>query len=127
MVVWGDFSEITKIDEKLGGRFIPRRQMEAFRDVLDECEFKDLGFMGGKYSWYRGTGTIWERLDRVVATTDWIDMFPATKDVHLECGSLDHKPLIIRLKGIQIKQRKPWRFKQMWLEDVGCGEVVDLA
>ena len=84
--------------------------MEAFRDVLDECEFKDLGFMGGKYTWYKGMGggnIIWERLDRAVATTDWLDMFPATKVVHLECGSSDHKPLIIRLKGIQIKQRRP--------------------
>ena len=126
----GDFNEITKADEKLGGRFRPRRQMEAFRDVLDECEFKDLGFVGGKYTWYRGTGggnSIWERLDRAVATTDWIDMFLATKVVHLECGSSDHKPLIIGLKGIQIKKRKPWRFEQMWLEDVGCSEVVDLA
>ena len=44
--------------------------MEAFRDVLDECEFKDLGFVGGKYTWYKGMGggnIIWERLDRAVA------------------------------------------------------------
>ena len=56
-----DFNEITKIDKKLGGKFRPRRQME---DVLDEYEFKDVGFVGGKYTWYRGTGrgnTIWER------------------------------------------------------------------
>ena len=57
--------------------------------MLDECEFKDLGFVGGKYTWYRGASggnTIWERLDRAVATIDWIDMFLATKVVHLECG-----------------------------------------
>ena len=39
----GDFNEILKVDEKLGGRFRPIRHMEAFREVLDECEFKDLG------------------------------------------------------------------------------------
>ena len=50
----GDFNEIMRLDEKMGGRFRPRSQMEAFRDVLDECEFKDLGFVGGKYTWYRG-------------------------------------------------------------------------
>ena len=47
-----------------------------------------------------GVNTIWERLDRAVATTDWLEMFLATNVVHLECGSSDHKPLIIRLKGI---------------------------
>ena len=60
-------------------------------------------------------------------TIDWIKMFPATKVVHLECGSSDHKPLVILPKGVQIKHKKPWRFEQMWLEDEGCGKVVDLA
>ena len=56
----GDFNKIAKAEEKLGGR------LEAFRDVLDKCGFKDLGFMGGKYTWcrgLRGDNTIWERLD----------------------------------------------------------------
>ena len=50
---------------------------------------------------------IWERLDKAMATTDWIELFLATKVVHLECGSLDHKPIIIMPKGIQKKRRKP--------------------
>ena len=51
--------------------------------------------------WGTGRGnTMWERLDRAVTIADWIDIFPATKVVHLECGSSDHKPLIIQLKGI---------------------------
>ena len=75
----------------------------------------------------RRGNTMWERLDRAVTTADWIDIFPATKVVHLECGSSDHKPLIIQLKGIQIKQQKRWRFERMWLEGARCSEVVDLA
>ena len=77
--------------------------MEAFREVIDECEFKDLGYVGGKYTWYKGSrggNTIWERLDCAVATTDWIEKFPATKVVHLECGFSNHKPLVILPKGV---------------------------
>ena len=44
------------------------------------------------------------------ATMDWLDKFPATKVVHLECGSLDHKPIVICLNGIPSHQQKPWRF-----------------
>ena len=51
----GDFNEILKAEEKLGGRSRPTRQMEAFREVIDECGFKDLGYVGGKYTWYRGS------------------------------------------------------------------------
>ena len=90
----GDFNEITRAHEKLGGRLRPIKQMEAFRDILDKCGFKDLGFVGGKYTWCNGQGenkTIWERLNKAVATTDWIELFPTTKVVHLECGSSDHQ------------------------------------
>ena len=126
----GDFNEIAKAEEKLGGGLRPVRQMEAFRDILDECGFKDLRFVEGKYTWCRGLwgdNTIWKRLDRAVATMNWIKLFPTTKVLHLECGSSNHKPIIILPKGIQKKCQKPWRFEQMWLEDASCSEVVDLA
>ena len=50
----GDFNEITRAHEKLGGRQRPKRQMQEFRDVLDECGFKDLGYEGGKFMWCNG-------------------------------------------------------------------------
>ena len=31
---------------------------------------------------------------------EWLDKFPATKVIHLECGSSDHKPILICLDGI---------------------------
>ena len=33
-----------------GGRHRPTRQMEEFRDVLDECGFQDLGYSGNKFT-----------------------------------------------------------------------------
>lgn len=39
----GDFNEIARSHEKLGGRLRLARQMQDFRDVLDECGFRDLG------------------------------------------------------------------------------------
>ena len=86
-----------------------------------------MGFVGSKYTWFRGQGDgniIWERLDRAIATVEWIEMFPATKVRHFECGSSDHKPILILPKGIPKRRRKPWRFEQMWLEDLRCKEVV---
>lgn len=62
---------------------------------------------------YREGFTVWERLDRALATVDWLEIFPATKVLHLECETSDHKPLVISLVGILKKNRKPWHFKQM--------------
>ena len=127
----GDFNEIIRAQEKMGGRLRPFKQMQDFRDVLDECGFRDLGFVGGKFTWCNGQKdgyTIWERLDRAVAITiDWLEKFSDTKVVHLECGSSDHKPIVIFPIGIPKKNQRPWRFEQMWLEEEGCYASVEVA
>ena len=104
-----DFNEIIRSHEKIGGRQRPIRQMKDFRDVLDECGFKDLGFVGGKFTWCNGHPddlTIWERLDRAVATMEWLEKFLATKVIHLECSSSNHKPILICLNGIPKLRKK---------------------
>ena len=67
--------------------------MQAFRDILDECGFMDLDFVGFPFTWHKHypNFTIWERLDRVVATNEWFSMFTGTKVHHLDVTSSDHK------------------------------------
>ena len=104
--------------------------MEDFIDVLDECGFRDLGFVGGKFTWCNGHPDdyiIWERLDRAVVTMEWLEKFPATKVIHLECGSSNHKPILICLNGIPKLSKKPWRFEHIWLKEEGCRDMVESA
>jgi hypothetical protein len=61
-VVIGDFNEIAFSHEKYGGNPRPTAFMQAFRDVLDDCNLHDPGFVGDSYTWKRGR--IRERLDR---------------------------------------------------------------
>lgn len=49
----GEFNKITKSLEKIGGRPRPNQQMQDFHDILDECIFIDLGFVGNKFTWYK--------------------------------------------------------------------------
>ena len=46
----GDFNEIVRKEEKWGR--IPRdhNQMQLFRDVIDECQFMDMGYVGPKFT-----------------------------------------------------------------------------
>ena len=53
MVVSRDFNEITRLNEKKGGRLKPYNQMKNFQDVLDECGLMDLGFVGSKFTWFK--------------------------------------------------------------------------
>lgn len=94
--------------------------MQVFRDILDECGFVDLGFVGNEFTWCKNDPdgcTSWERLDRAVCNDEWLSYFLASKVVHLECGSSNYKPIIINPLGIPQRRQKPWCFEQVWLVD----------
>ena len=70
-----DFNEIAKSHEKYGGHLRLTKQMQDFQDIVDECSFMDLSFVGTKFTLYKNYsngGTIWERLERVVGTQEWV-------------------------------------------------------
>ena len=74
-----------------------------FRDVIDECQFMDLGHVGPKFTWakhYVDGHSIRIRLDRCMATNSWFQKFPRTRVHHLSCMSSDHSSLLINLSGL---------------------------
>lgn len=50
----GDFNEIMSYDEKEGGAMTERREITHFRNVVDLCRLRDLGFEGQWWTWERG-------------------------------------------------------------------------
>ena len=46
-----DFNEILFAKEKQGWLIRPKRQMQGFRDALDYCRLRDLGFNGFPFTW----------------------------------------------------------------------------
>ena len=125
----GDFNEILKQSEKLGGRTRPPGQMQLFRDILDECGLIDIGFKGSPFTWSKihNNGTsIWERLDRAVVSYEWFSKFPGTRTHHVDSTTSDHKILWIERSDLDCAPRKRlFRFEEMWLGDKGCGEMVE--
>ena len=47
--------------------------------------------------------------------------------MHLECGTSDHKLIVIFPLGIPKKLQRPWRFEQMWIDEEGCQDSVESA
>ena len=103
--------------------------MQLFRDVIDECGFIDLGFIGSQFTWqkhYLDGHSIWERLDRGLANNDCFMQFAGTKIHHLSSNASNHCPLWIIPDGLEISSiTKPFRFAKMWLSDRGCSNVVE--
>ena len=113
----GDFNEIVRHEEKWGRAPRDHNQMQLFRDVVDECRFMDLGYVGPKFTWakhYVDGHSIRVRLDRCMATNSWFQKFPGTRIYHLSCMSSVHSPLLINLSGLPEPRRKRcFRFEEM--------------
>lgn len=103
-----DFNEITKQSKKGGRRVKPHHQMQLFHKVLGECGFMDMGFVGSLFTWHKHypNYTVWERLDRAVATNQWFAKFLETKIHHLDMTTLNHKALWMVPKVMECRQQR---------------------
>ncbi|XVF71960.1 hypothetical protein PTKIN_Ptkin12aG0082200 [Pterospermum kingtungense] len=124
-----DFNEILFDYEKRGGATRPLRQMELFREAVQDCGFQEINWEGPMFTWYKGKGIdmVEERLDRGLATRDWLDLFPCTKERHLISNSSDHSPLLFKssaFDGMEKHKVKPFRFEYMWKRDEHCENVI---
>ena len=50
-LIIGDFNEIVCASEKEGGVVRPIRQMARFKEAIDFCCLREVGFVGPQYTW----------------------------------------------------------------------------
>ncbi|KAL4626285.1 hypothetical protein ACB092_05G085100 [Castanea dentata] len=81
----GDFNEIVKIGEKMGGAPRRERLMVEFIESLDFCGFQDMGFVSSPFTWCNNRtdeAVTWIILDKGVATPSWSQLFPMVRVHH---------------------------------------------
>jgi hypothetical protein len=66
-----------------------------------------------------------ERLDRALATSEWLSKFPNVKLINLLSSHSDHSPILLHCTPV-IKQHYKYEFKfeNSWLREDDIGEVV---
>lgn len=96
--VCGDFNEIINAWEKFGGCRRARGLMDDFKETLAFCELSDLGAYRPHYTWHNGRDSddfTQKRLDRVVASSDWCEMFQDVRISVEASPTSDHAPLLL--------------------------------
>ena len=123
-----DFNEIVRNLEKKGGSNRSHMQMQNFREVINACGFIDMGYKGIPFTWkklYRDGHSIWERLDRSMATSDWLTQFGGSLVHHLTCSTSNYSPLLILLEVLVTTiPNKSFQLEEMWLSKKGCLDTV---
>lgn len=94
--------------------------------MIDACEFTNLGFVGRKFTWanlHMTGGLVQERLDRVLATSNWRLTFPEATVSHLPQAHMDHCPLKLVLNPRCVgRVERPFRCELMWFNHPIFGE-----
>ena len=132
-VCLGGFNKLMNGGEKEGGKARPLKQMENFREVINACNLRDLGYTGQDFTWCRRLGNrgwVRERLDTALVLTSWAARFPQMRLHHKPDSSSDHCILVlkdVRKNNKKLRRKKLFRFEEMWLKEGTCTEVVKEA
>jgi len=79
---------------------INRAMMGRFRRFVNELELKEIPLLGRRYTWSneRVSPTL-VKLDRVLCTNDWEDIYTESMLQTHATEMSDHCPLVLGLKG----------------------------
>ncbi|KAF5464386.1 hypothetical protein F2P56_014464 [Juglans regia] len=131
-LLMGDFNEVLSPNEKCGGRIRTDKQIQAFSEVIDDCELLDLGFKGNPFTWCNKrepAQCISERLDRCLANLKWKALFKMASVSHGSVAYSDHVPIKLQLQVNRMprKGKKLFRFEAMWVEEKSCKTIIEKA
>lgn len=68
------------------------------------------------------------RLDRFLATDQWLESFPSSIALYLKPSLSDHLPILMEVRARCPKKKrknKRFRFKEVWLRDDECQRLVE--
>jgi len=126
----GDFNMILDQSEKTEGLPYACSSRDFFRNFMNTQGMVDLGFSGNPFTWSNhreGRHQIKQRLDRRVASTSWISLFPSFSIRHLPDDNSNHNPLLLNTAVSQLTLSRPFRFEEFWITHPECLLVIVAA
>lgn len=125
-LVAGDFNLLLDATDK-NKTNVNRRNMGRFRRFVDDMALKDLTLHGRRYTWTNEQANpTMEKLDRVLISTDWEEMFPYCFLQALSTDMSDHCPLHLASNALP-QPRRRFHFENWWIKIPGCQEAIQEA
>jgi hypothetical protein len=85
--------------------------------VIESLDLREIVMTGHRYTWAgAGDNPTYEKLDRILASTDWEINFPLAKVEARDRNISDHTPLVVST-GASTHQSgsRPFHFEREWL------------
>ncbi|KAL0292744.1 UNVERIFIED_CONTAM: hypothetical protein Sangu_3250900 [Sesamum angustifolium] len=97
-LVLGDFNAVMDDSEVYGRAADTSASMTEFRICIRDSGLVQLPFTGCPFTWHNcsdGPRSLWKRLDRMLANTNWMDAWPSSSYISALPSTSDHSPLIL--------------------------------
>ncbi|KAK8533159.1 hypothetical protein V6N12_076438 [Hibiscus sabdariffa] len=119
----GDSNIVVKAEDKMGGVPFEPSQAKWFFDFLNKSCMMELLIQGGMFtcSNQRSDDDVMvEKLDRILSSLEWSEMFPKALGVLDVSMASDHAPIILFLQGISKRCKKDFKFESKWFIKEDC-------
>jgi hypothetical protein len=131
-LMMGDFNETMWQSEHFSKKKRNEKQMMDFRETLSYCDLHDLGFNGTPWTYdnkRQGKENVKVRLDRVVASPSWSDIYPQSNVSHLTSSRSDHCPILLKLFQDNDSPRTncALRYEACWESEESLAEEIKVA
>lgn len=126
-IMGGDFNDIRKNEEKIGGMRRQENSFRCFRDFILEMEMGDIRFKGNISTWANnreGEGFIQKRLDSFFGSKEWMIYCPNAEAKHILRQSSDHSLLILDTTPKRAKTKSRFIFNSKWTQMQGIEELL---
>ena len=124
-VIGGHFNIMRYPKDKSAGDF-EYKWLTLFNAVIDSLDLREIVMIDCQFTWAGpGDDLTYEKLDRVIVSTDWENKFPLSTVEVRDRNISDHTPLILNT-GASTHQngQHPFKFERGWLIRDGFYDMV---
>ena len=129
-ILGGDFNIISSHDEKQGGNLVNQQAILEFNSSMIQAGLKEVAYNGADFTWCNnriGDARIRAILDRILGNKGWFKSKFMSSVEHLNRVTLDHAPLLLKLRFPNDDRPKQFRFQNIWTTHHSFLSVVTRA
>ncbi|CAK8536492.1 unnamed protein product [Lathyrus sativus] len=122
----GDFNNVTKAMDRIGGNLVTEREFEDLRSLMDHAGLYEKESMGDYYTWTNkhSIGTIYSKIDHVLGNIAWLQENINLKLEILPPSISDHCLLKLNADVVNRTVQKNFKFTNSVVKIEGYHDTV---
>ncbi|XP_068467196.1 uncharacterized protein [Phaseolus vulgaris] len=125
--VWcccGDFNAVRCATERKGIKrnTSNKKEIRDFNDFIGSNSMEDLPLVGKKFTWFKADGSAKSRLDRILVSEEWLQVWPMSKQYIQTREVSDHCAIVVK-SWSKDWGPKPFKSIDAWLLEPGFKDL----